>query len=366
VAISVYNPEDLGSFDLFIKYDPSVLTPGVADSVQEGTAVSSDTMIEFNPTYKANEVGVGLIAPYGIASNGSLVIIPFTANPSATNGSSLSFDASLDYVGDVTGIKNITGDFTFNDGSINITPAVTVTGVTNPSVVDVVFGTPASGLNLPSTVQISLSNGASPTVGVTWNTTGYNGNVAGTYYLSGALTLPGGVTDPDNMAASAEVVVGAQVIVPVVSGISTDLGPIDGGTTVTITGTGFTSDATVSFGSTAATITNISSDGTTITATSPVVTNEGQVDITVTTTGGTSATSPADQFTYFMYGDVNGDGNVNAADAVLVLQAYARLITLTSAQKTAAEVNGDSTVNAVEAVLILQYYARLIKQFPVQ
>jgi hypothetical protein len=35
-------------------------------------------------------------------------------------------------------------------------------------------------------------------------------------------------------------------------------------------------------------------------------------------------------------------------------------------KETAVEVNGCSTVNAADAVLILQYYARLIKQFPVQ
>jgi hypothetical protein len=175
------------------------------------------------------------------------------------------------------------------------------------------------------------------------------------------------ITDAHNLTASQGFAwqIGVQAT-PVVSGISTDLGPIDGGTAVTITGTGFTSNASVSFGGTPATISSISSDGTTITVTSPVVTNEGQVDITVSTAGGTSVKNSADQFTYFMYGDVNLDGKVNAADAVLVLQAYARLIALTNTQKAAAEVNGGSTINAADAVLILQYYARLIKQFPVQ
>ena len=64
---------------------------------------------------------------------------------------------------------------------------------------------------------------------------------------------------------------------------------------MTITGTGFTGATAVDFGTTAATNVTVVSD-TTITADSPAGT--GTVDVTVTTPGGTSATSPADQFTY--------------------------------------------------------------------
>ena len=64
---------------------------------------------------------------------------------------------------------------------------------------------------------------------------------------------------------------------------------------MTITGTGFTGATAVEFGTTAATSVTVVND-TTITADSPAGT--GVVDVTVTTPGGTSATSPADQFTY--------------------------------------------------------------------
>jgi subtilase family serine protease len=163
----------------------------------------------------------------------------------------------------------------------------------------------------------------------------------------------------------ANILVPGPSVVPVVSSISTNLGPIDGGTTVTITGTGFTSNATVSFGVYKAAVTNISSNGTTITVTSPAVTDEGPVDITVSTAGGTSVKSSADQFTYFMYGDVNGDGTVNSADALLVLQYSVGLINLTADQAVAANVNG-GTVNSADALLILQYSVGLISEFPVQ
>ena len=64
---------------------------------------------------------------------------------------------------------------------------------------------------------------------------------------------------------------------------------------MTITGTGFTGATAVDFGTTPATSFTVVSD-TSITADSPAGT--GTVDVTVTTPGGTSATSPADQFTY--------------------------------------------------------------------
>jgi PGF-pre-PGF domain-containing protein len=83
---------------------------------------------------------------------------------------------------------------------------------------------------------------------------------------------------------------------PTVTKINPTSGPLIGGTTVTITGTGFTGATAVKFGTTAATSYTVVS-ATSITAVSPVG-SAGTVDVTVTTPGGTSATSPADEFTY--------------------------------------------------------------------
>jgi serine/threonine protein kinase len=81
---------------------------------------------------------------------------------------------------------------------------------------------------------------------------------------------------------------------PVVTGISPNSGPAAGGTSVTITGKNLSSATGVSFGGAGGKITADSS--TRITATSP--SGSGTVNITVTTKGGTSATSNADKFTY--------------------------------------------------------------------
>jgi hypothetical protein len=90
--------------------------------------------------------------------------------------------------------------------------------------------------------------------------------------------------------------------VPVVSSISPSYGLIGGGTSVTITGTGFTSTAIVKFGGTSAGYTFNSS--TQITAITPV--GSGIVDITVTTMGGTSAISSNDRFYYVTTPSVTG------------------------------------------------------------
>jgi IPT/TIG domain len=83
--------------------------------------------------------------------------------------------------------------------------------------------------------------------------------------------------------------------VPSVTRVSPTSGPTTGGTTVTINGTGFTGATGVSFGGTAATFSVKSSSQ--ISATAPAGA-AGTVDITVTTPGGTSATSTNDQYTY--------------------------------------------------------------------
>ncbi len=82
-----------------------------------------------------------------------------------------------------------------------------------------------------------------------------------------------------------------------ITGVSPRYGPPAGGTTVTITGTGFSNQLTaVRFGATAAASFTVVSDST-VTAVSPAHA-VGPVDITVTTASGTSAITSADQFTF--------------------------------------------------------------------
>lgn len=59
-------------------------------------------------------------------------------------------------------------------------------------------------------------------------------------------------------------------------------------------------------------------------------------------------------------GDVNGDGYIDSADAMLCLRSAVGLKKLTEEQKSAADVNKDGFVDAGDAIKILRYDAKLI------
>ena len=110
------------------------------------------------------------------------------------------------------------------------------------------------------------------------------------FVVGGATGFGNGVQQTVNEAFS-------PVTAPAVTAVSPTSGPLAGGTTVTITGSGFTGATAVNFGSTPASSFTVNSDSQ-ITATSPAAAGVGPVDVTVTTPDGTSVTGAADQYTY--------------------------------------------------------------------
>lgn len=83
---------------------------------------------------------------------------------------------------------------------------------------------------------------------------------------------------------------------PIVSALAPKAGPATGGTTVTISGSGFTGATAVSFGASAAAGFTVQADNS-ITAVSPAA-SKGKVNVTVTTPAGTSAISKHDRFKF--------------------------------------------------------------------
>ena len=141
---------------------------------------------------------------------------------------------------------------------------------------------------------------------VSTNATGIVVTMDGTQVLSYATALPskvlvgftgatGGFNDI-HQVQNVNITTGPPPPAPTVTGVSPTSGPTTGGTSVTVGGTGFTGATSVNFGSTAATSFTVNSD-TSITATAPAG-NAGNVDVTVTTAGGTSAVNANDQYTY--------------------------------------------------------------------
>jgi hypothetical protein len=113
---------------------------------------------------------------------------------------------------------------------------------------------------------------------------------AGTGTVDVTVTIPFGGTSATSNADQF-----TYVAAPTVTGLSPNAGPATGGTSVLITGTGLTGATAVYFDGSAATSFTVNSDSQ-ITATSPA--GAGTVDVIVTTVGGTSTASSADQFTY--------------------------------------------------------------------
>ena len=67
-----------------------------------------------------------------------------------------------------------------------------------------------------------------------------------------------------------------------------------------------------------------------------------------------------------VYGDVNGDGKINTADAALTYASINGKVTLKEEQQKVADVNGDGKINTADAAMI---YARVngkIAEFPAE
>ncbi|MFK4791795.1 IPT/TIG domain-containing protein [Microbacterium sp. ZW T5_56] len=177
---------------------------------------------------------------------------------------------------------------------------------------------------LPVPVATSISPNTGPTAGGTPVTiTGSNldgatevlfGGVPATITSNTPTTV--NVTTPPHAAGSVPVIVttpggtSASLIFtyiapPTLTGLTPNVGPVGGGTSVVITGTGFTGASAVTFGGTAAVAFTVSSN-TQITATSPAHV-AGPADVTVTTAGGVSAPQV---FTYFDQPVIGGGGAI--------------------------------------------------------
>ena len=176
-----------------------------------------------------------------------------------------------------------------NDQYTYVTPP-TVTRV-SPSSGPAAGGTSVTiaGTNFTGATAVSFGGTAASTYTVTSATSITATSPAGSGAVDVTVTIPGGGTSATNSSDVFK-------YVPSVTSVSPASGPTAGGTSVTINGTGFTGATAVSFGGTAASTFTVNSSSK-ITATAPAE-SAGTVDVTVTTPGGTSATSANDQFTY--------------------------------------------------------------------
>jgi len=87
----------------------------------------------------------------------------------------------------------------------------------------------------------------------------------------------------------------------------------------------------------------------------------GTCTITATTVdGGKTASITIRVVAGAQLGDINGDGYVDAGDAMMTLRYAVGAITLTDEQKAVADVNSDGYIDAGDAIRILRFNAGLI------
>jgi len=174
-----------------------------------------------------------------------------------------------------------------------------VTTVTYPSLTPTAGGELYYGFaDVPTTPAAGSTAGFTYTTTANFNQVAYNPN-SGT-----------GAIQPTSTQLTADPSVAVGIFLappsgPIVNSVSPSGGPVAGGTTVTVTGTSFTGATAVDFGATAGTGVVVNGGGTSLTVTAPAKA-AGLVDVTVTTPAGTSATSSADDYTYFGVPTVTG------------------------------------------------------------
>ncbi|HET6874934.1 MAG TPA: IPT/TIG domain-containing protein [Acidimicrobiales bacterium] len=209
-------------------------------------------------------------------------------NPSV--GASVSPTASMS----PAGTSATVGALVKVSGTVPPPPAPTVSGI-SPSSGPAAGGTSVTitGTNFTGATSVSFGSVAAASFTVTSSTSATATAPAGSGTVDVHVTSAGGTSAANS--ADRYSYIAPPPAAPTVTSISPSSGSSVGGTPVTISGTGFTGATAVTFGGTNATAFTVNSD-TAITATAP--SGSGAVDVRVVNSGGTSATSAADQFTY--------------------------------------------------------------------
>src|SRR5450830_859453 len=323
-----------------------------------GFTVNSATQITATAPAGTGTVDVRVTTGGGTSATGSADQFTYVAAPTvsslsptsgpAAGGTSVTINGT-----NFAGVTAVTfggtaaSSFTFNSAT-----QITATAPAGTGTVDVRVttggGTSATGsadqftyLAAPTVGSISPTSGpAAGGTSVTINGANFAGVTAVTFGATAAssftfnsptqitATAPAGtgtvdvrVTTGGGTSATSAADQFTYVAAPTVSGISPSTGLTAGGAIVTITGSNLTGATAVRFGASNALSFNVAS-ATQITATAPA--GAGTVDVRVTTGGGTSASSGADQFTYVVAPTISVTPSV--LPAITASNAYSQTI----------------------------------------
>lgn len=177
----------------------------------------------YNPTTLGRDVLFTLSTADGftgdVYNNGTLL------DKSDYQVSGKKVSISREYLGkQPVGTSTLTFDYEFGfdpTANIKIKKTPTVSAIAAIPEITVANGTALSDIGLPAQVQITTGNGTTALVDVTWDggTPAYNAATAGDYIFSGTITLPAGITNPNNLMASVKVTVNNPITVTAIAAI---------------------------------------------------------------------------------------------------------------------------------------------------
>ncbi|HKD95415.1 MAG TPA: IPT/TIG domain-containing protein [Gaiellaceae bacterium] len=283
-----------GSHTVAVEYrnGAGAVSTSASDSVYLVTAAPTISSVSPNggPTAGGNTVTINgaHLAPGATVKFGSSAAVPTTF----VTGSKVTAVAPAGAAGTVqvavttpAGTSAATNSDLYAYGAPTITGVSANAGSTAGGNTVTILGT---GFVPGTTVKFgSNSSGTVTFVSPTKLTAVAPAGAAGTVQV--AVTTPGGTSAATNADLYA-------YGVPAITSVSPPKGPVAGGNTVTINGSGFVPGATVNFGSSASgTVTFVSSGQ--LTAVAPAGA-AGTVDVTVTTPAGTSGATAADKYKY--------------------------------------------------------------------
>lgn len=130
----------------------------------------------------------------------------------------------------------------------------------------------------------------------------------------------------------------------------------------TTTTTESTTTTTEEITTTTEEVTTTTEESTTTTTSSSETTTESTTTESTTTETTTSTTNGGSVDPTLFYGDVNLDGDIDLADAVLLNKAVAGVVSLNELANKNADCNGNGTVTADDSMMLLQFLVHLINQ----
>jgi hypothetical protein len=363
-----------------------------ASAVKFGSAtatfsVTDATHIAATSPAGSGTVDVTVMTPGGTSGTGVADQFTYISRPTVSSVAPNSGTTAGGTPVTITG-ANFTGASAVKFGSTTVSYTVTnatqisATSPAGSGIVDVTVTTPggtsATGSGdrftfvAPPPTVTSVSPTTGPAAGGTQVTiTGTNftgatsvkfGSATATYTVNSATqisaTSPAGanMVDVTVTTAGGSSATGASdqftyISAPTVTAIAPTSGPAAGGTAVTITGTNFTGATAVKFGGVAAGTFSVT-NATHIAATSPL--GSGVVDVTVTTAGGTSASTTADRFTYLALPSVTSltpnAGEMIGGTAVIINGSNftaATAVTFGATPATTYTVNSPTQITAI-------------------